>query len=96
MQDVSIELHIANRKYPLKVRAEEADSVKKAAELINEKLKSLEQRYGVKDMQDLFAMSALQITTQLVKLEAGHESNSEDLEKQIENMSQQIDAVLSQ
>ena len=47
-------------------------------------------------MQDLFAMSALQITTQLVKLEAGHESNSEDLEKQIENMSQQIDAVLSQ
>ena len=41
MQDVSIELHIANIKYPLKVRAEEADSVKKAAELINEKLKSL-------------------------------------------------------
>ncbi|MEX1187673.1 MAG: cell division protein ZapA [Bacteroidia bacterium] len=94
MQDASIELHIANRKYPLKVKAEEADSVKKAAQLINETLKSLEERYGVKDTQDLFAMSALQITTQLIELEASQEVNSGDLQAKIESMSKHLDAIL--
>lgn len=96
MQDVSIELHIANRKYPLKVKAEEADSVKKAASMVNDTLQSLEKLYGVKDIQDLFAMSALQLTTQLIELESSVNTDNEaDLEK-IKALSSQLDAVLNQ
>lgn len=94
MQDVSIELHIANRKYPLKVKAEESGSVKKAAELINSKLDSLEKRYGVKDIQDLFAMSALQIATQLVELEARQLLNTDAVERQIDMLTDLVDKEL--
>lgn len=96
MQDVSIELHIANRKYPLKVKAEEADSVKKAASMVNDTLQSLEKRYGVKDIQDLFAMSALQLTTQLIELESSVTTESQaDIEK-IKALSSQLDVILNQ
>lgn len=95
MQDVSIELHIANRKYPLKVKAEEAESAKKAASMVNDMLQKLEKRYGVKDIQDLFAMSALQITTQLIELESASTiDNQADTEK-IKALSSQLDAVLN-
>ena len=94
MQEVSIELHIANRKYPLKVKAEESGSVKKAAELINSKLDSLEKRYGVKDIQDLFAMSALQIATQLVELEARQLLNTDAVERQIDMLTDLVDKEL--
>jgi cell division protein ZapA (FtsZ GTPase activity inhibitor) len=94
MQDVSIELHIANRKYPLKVKAEESGSVKKAAELINSKLDSLEKRYGVKDIQDLFAMSALQIATQLVELEARQSSDLGSVDLQLDTLINLIDKEL--
>jgi len=96
MQDVSIELHIANRKYPLKVKQGEAGSVEKAAELINSKLQSLEKRYGVKDIQDLFAMSALQIATQLIELEASQTSDFASVERQLDELSSLIDQELIQ
>lgn len=96
MQDVSIELHIANRKYPLKVKQNEAGSVEKAAELINSKLESLEKRYGVKDIQDLFAMSALQIATQLIELEASQTADYTSVERQLESLSSLIDQELIQ
>ena len=69
MQEISIELQIANRKYPLRIQESESVAVLKAAELINQKLKELEKTYSVRDIQDLFAMSALQIATQLIDLE---------------------------
>ena len=94
MQNVSIELHIANRKYPLKVKQSEAGSVTKAAELINSKLQSLEKQYGVKDIQDLFAMSALQIATQLIELEANQTSDFASLERKLEEISSLVDEEL--
>ena len=69
MQEVAIELELFNRKYPLRLQPGEVDAVKKAASLINEKIKEFELNYGVKDVQDLFAMAALQISTQLVNSE---------------------------
>ena len=74
MQEVSIELELFNRKYPLRLQPGEVDAVKKAAALINEKIKEYEVNYGVKDVQDLFAMTALHISTQLINSE-NHSAN---------------------
>ncbi len=94
MQEISIELQIASRNYPLRVSQSEAESALMAAELINQKLKDFEERYGVRDIQDLFAMSALQIATQLIDLEkqgfAYHDQVTQRL-KALENM---VDDVL--
>jgi cell division protein ZapA (FtsZ GTPase activity inhibitor) len=94
MQEVSIELHLANRKYPLKVKSTEAASVQKAATLINNKLKEFETKYGVKDIQDLYAMSALQITTQLIELEANSAGNQDLVHTRLEAMDELISSII--
>lgn len=63
MSELSIKVHVANRVYPLSVQREEEEAVRKAAAMINEKIKEMESSYAVKDKQDLLAMVALQLAT---------------------------------
>lgn len=96
MQEVSIELNLANRKYPLKVKAGEAASVQKAAELINFKLQEFETKYGVKDIQDLFAMAALQITTQMIEIESNVTGNQGDIHVRLQELNAMISKALGE
>ncbi len=63
MAKVSLKVNIAGRTYPLTVNEVEEQRVLKAAEEINKAVKMLQENYAVKDMQDLLAMSALQLTS---------------------------------
>lgn len=63
MSDHSLKIIIAGRTYPLTVKEEEVETIKKAAEDINHSVKFLRDNYAVKDMQDLLAMTALQLAT---------------------------------
>ncbi|HNR86419.1 MAG TPA: cell division protein ZapA [Taishania sp.] len=58
---LSIKVVVAGRSYPLSVRPDEQEKVIKAAEEINKSIKTLQDNYAVKDMQDLLAMTALQL-----------------------------------
>ena len=60
MSELSIKINIANRVYPLTVKTEEEEGIRKTAKLINDRLKEYEQDYAVKDKQDLLAMCALE------------------------------------
>ena len=60
MAELSIKVNIANRVYPLKINFSEEENIRKAAKLINEKMKEYEENFSVKDKQDLLAMAALQ------------------------------------
>ncbi|MCC6768264.1 MAG: cell division protein ZapA [Bacteroidia bacterium] len=64
MNEVSIEIQLANRKYPLKIQETDNEAVAKAVALVNAKLKEFEEKYHIRDIQDLFAMSALQLAVQ--------------------------------
>lgn len=63
MAKVSLKVNIAGRTYPLTVNDVEEQRVLKAAEEINKAIKLLQDTYAVKDMQDLLAMSALQLNS---------------------------------
>jgi cell division protein ZapA (FtsZ GTPase activity inhibitor) len=67
MPEVSIKIKIVSREYPLTIKPEEEDTVRKAAELINQQVNKYEKNYSVSNKQDLLAMSALQLATQVVK-----------------------------
>ncbi len=69
MPEVSIKIKIVSREYPLTIKQEEEEIVLKAAELINEQVNAYEKNYSVNNKQDLLAMSALQLATQVVKLQ---------------------------
>lgn len=63
MEEFSITVSIADRNYKLKIDKQEEESVRKAAKLIDEKVKEYARSYAFKDRQDLLAMIALQYTT---------------------------------
>lgn len=67
MSEVSLKVEIASSVYTLKVNSIEEPSVKKAADLINQKIAEFEKQYAVKDKKDVLAMVTLQLVSQLQK-----------------------------
>lgn len=63
MSKLSLKITLAGRTYPLTVNEGEDEKILKAAEDINRAIKLLQENYAVKDMQDLLAMTALQLAT---------------------------------
>lgn len=67
MSEVSLKVEIASSVYTLKVSSSEEPSVKKAVDLINQKIAEFEKQYAVKDKKDVLAMVTLQLVSQLHK-----------------------------
>jgi cell division protein ZapA (FtsZ GTPase activity inhibitor) len=63
MSKLSIKVVVAGRSYPLTIHESEQEKVQRAADEINRAIKALQDNYAVKDMQDLLAMTALQLAT---------------------------------
>ena len=64
MEKISLKVIIAGRTYPLTIKKEEESAILAAAEKINSNIKKLQGNYAVKDMQDLLAMTTLQLALQ--------------------------------
>ncbi|RYE36196.1 MAG: cell division protein ZapA [Sphingobacteriaceae bacterium] len=69
MGDISIKINIADRVYPLKVNMEEEEIIRRAAKLINDRIKDYQENYAVKDKQDLLSMCVLHYATTSLKAE---------------------------
>ena len=69
MGDISIKINIADRVYPLKVNTEEEEIIRRAAKLINDRIKDYQENYAVKDKQDLLSMCVLHYATTTLKAE---------------------------
>lgn len=76
MSKLSLKVTIAGRTYPLTIAESEKDKVERAANDINKAIQVLQENYAVKDMQDLLAMTALQLATK--------SSNNTHVEKVVE------------
>ena len=97
MGKLSIKVVLAGRNYPLTINEDEEEKVRGAVEMINTGIKKLQENYAVKDMQDLLAMTALQLATR----ESGSMSNTtaspvaEDMKEvlvSLQHLSEKIDA----
>jgi cell division protein ZapA len=90
MSNVSVKVEIASGSYTLKVKSEDEINVKRAVELINQKISEFEVNYGIKDKKDVLAMVTLQLVSQLEKQknQAEHELSTlklvlEDVEEML-------------
>lgn len=70
MSKVSLKVVVAGRTYPLTVQESEVEKVQRAADDINKAIKQLQENFAVRDMQDLLAMTALQLSTKSGKATA--------------------------
>ena len=64
MTELSIKVNIAGRIYPLTINDHEEEGIRKAAKLLNERVKEHENNFAVRDKQDLLAMCALQFANE--------------------------------
>lgn len=76
MSDLSINVNIGGRTYPLTISRDEEEQIRKAVSEINNNIQDLKNNYAVKDMQDLLAMTVLQYASETVKV-----NNSVEFEK---------------
>ncbi|NCA77804.1 MAG: cell division protein ZapA [Alphaproteobacteria bacterium] len=67
MEEISISLPIADRFYKLAIENEHEELFRKAAKLIDKRLKDYSTSYAYKDKQDLLAMVALEYVTRYMQ-----------------------------
>lgn len=79
MNEVSIKVEIAGGLYPLKVKAEDEENVKRVVDLINTKIVEFEKNYAVKDKKDVLAMVMLHLVAQFYQ-------KAENAEKELSHL----------
>ncbi len=92
MRELSIKIKIADREYPMTVKAEEEERIRKAGKLINERLRTYRERFGIDDKQDLLSMVAFDALIDRLSVE---EHNSES-DESVLNKIQSINHLISQ
>lgn len=96
MAKLSIKIVVAGRTYPLSVEENEEAKVVKAAEDINKAIKLLQDNYAVRDMQDLLAMTALQLASKSDNTSTDTEESKVDfseIENKLQKLSDEIDEI---
>ena len=66
MDEISINVTIAKRQYPLKIRRSDEERVRKAEKMLNDRITEYEQQYAASDKLDILTMCALQFVSELV------------------------------
>jgi cell division protein ZapA len=82
MTEITVNLNIAGRNYPLKVNKEDVAKLNEAERMINAKLDLYEKSFSVKDKQDLLAMCIINFATEINR-------NQNDI-KEFENIALQV------
>jgi cell division protein ZapA (FtsZ GTPase activity inhibitor) len=89
---ISLKVVVAGRTYPLNVNEHEVKKVQKAADDINKSIKLLQENYAVKDMQDLLAMTALQLATKSGNNnQAKQQADYSEVEASIKDLIEELD-----
>ena len=96
MGKLSLKVVVAGRTYPLTLNEGEQEKVLKAADDINKAIKLLQDSYAVKDMQDLLAMTALQLATKpktRVEKTPPQELDYSAIEIELEGLSKELEGL---
>lgn len=91
---LKIKVNIADRVYPLTIKREEEEMIRRAVKMINETVRSFQEKYAVKDKQDVLAMCALQWASQLEKLKVHDKMEMNEVNKALEEFDTMLKAVI--
>ena len=82
-ETININLIIADRPYPLKIKQSEEEDIRRAAKEINQKVKDFQQSYSAKDKQDYLAMCALMYAVESLAAKNNSTSVNQDVQDEI-------------
>ena len=95
MGEISIKITIADRVYPLKVNMEEEELVRRAAKIINERIKDYQENYAVRDKQDLLSMAVLHYATAVLKTEHKVQQQDTNVVAKVDELNHLLDSFFS-
>lgn len=84
--DLDIKVNIGGRPYSLTIERSEEEVVRKAAEGVNQTIKQYSKAFEYKDMQDLYAMVALQHVSGLMRLEDEKSFRDKEMKEKLLNI----------
>ena len=91
MDEIMINITLMDKAYRLSVARADEEKVRKAASLVNERVKFYAKHYAYKNDQDLLAMTALQFAATVLK----YESESTYRDQHLERKLNELNALLS-
>lgn len=94
MDELSIKIKIADREYPMKVKVEDEQRVRNAGKIINERIRSYREQFGIDDKQDLMAMVAFDSLIDKLQSEESKSSTDEDVIEKVSYLNNLISQSL--
>ncbi|MCJ0742750.1 MULTISPECIES: cell division protein ZapA [Pedobacter] len=94
MGEISIKITISDRIYPLKVNVEEEEIVRRAAKIINERIKEYQENYAVRDKQDLLSMAVLHYATAVLRAEQKVQQQDTSVADKVEELDSLLNGFL--
>ncbi|MGK7391871.1 MAG: cell division protein ZapA [Candidatus Cyclobacteriaceae bacterium M2_1C_046] len=94
MDELSIKIKIADREYPMKVKVEDEQRVRNAGKIINERIRSYREQFGIDDKQDLLAMVAFDSLVDKLQSEESKSSTDEDVIEKVSYLNNLISQSL--
>lgn len=94
MDELSIKIKIADREYPMKVKRHEEERVRAAGKVINEKLKSYRDQFGLDDKQDLLAMTAFDSVVEKMAAEESDNAIDQTVVDKINHLNQLVSQAI--
>ncbi|MFI8379642.1 cell division protein ZapA [Leeuwenhoekiella sp. NPDC079379] len=92
---LKIKLSIADRVYPLTIKPQQEEGLRKAAKEIEEMIKKFEQSYAVRDKQDVLAMCALQFASKTIQRDIEGSGESTEAIQQLRDLELLVKSQLS-
>ena len=91
MDNLSINIKIENRSYPLTIHPEKEESLRKAGKFINEKIKKFRAQFGNRiDIQDILSMLAIEIVSQNLEIKQKAELQEKNLVEELYKIDQKL------
>lgn len=94
-EPLKIKISIAERVYPLTIPPEQEEGLRAASKKIEEMIKRFEQNYAVRDKQDVLAMCALQLATQLEQKKIDKSENTQELLSRLQTLDKLLEEKMS-
>ncbi|MFT4738050.1 MAG: cell division protein ZapA [Cyclobacteriaceae bacterium] len=94
MTELSIKIRIGNREYPMRVKAEDEERIRRAGKILNEKMKTYKEKFGIEDQQDLLAMVAFDCQVDKMKNEESLITTDEHSLNQVIQLNQLISQAI--
>jgi cell division protein ZapA len=94
MNKLSIKVKISDREYPMKVDPTDEENIRRAGKIINERLRSYREKFGIDDKQDLLAMVAFDSTVEKLKVEGKSHQVDDTVEHKLAKLNQIISEAI--